>query len=299
MSDSSASLVPAVLRQMRPHQWVKNSLIFIPVILAHQWSDGSALIQAVWAFVAFSLLASAVYTLNDMADLEADRQHPRKRYRPLASGAITRTQAVILIAMLMVGAGAASWRVGSLDFLTILIVYAVATSAYSFWLKRTVLADVIVLSALYTIRIVAGGVASDVALTAWLLTFSMFFFSSLAFLKRYTELLDTIERDGHQISGRGYHVGDSEFVQMAGIAVGFIAVLVFSLYLNGEEVRRLYPSPLRLWGVVPLLMYWIGRVWMKAHRGEMHDDPIVFALRDRASYLVGAGILFTLIWAAQ
>ncbi len=299
MPERSPFSLMAILRQMRPHQWVKNTLVFVPVILAHQWSDGAALALAVWAFVAFSLLASAVYTLNDMADLESDRQHPRKRHRPLASGAITRTQAVALIAALLVGASAAAWKVGSLDFLAILILYAIATSAYSFWLKRTVLADVIVLSALYTVRIVAGGIASDVAVTSWLLTFSMFFFSSLAFLKRYTELLDTIERDGHQISGRGYHVGDSEFVQMAGIALGFIAVLVFSLYLNGEEVRRLYPSPLRLWGVVPLLMYWIGRVWLKAHRGEMHDDPIVFALRDRASYLIGAGIVFILVWAAQ
>jgi 4-hydroxybenzoate polyprenyltransferase len=177
-----------------------------------------------------------------------------------------------------------------LPFTLWLLTYAAVTSAYSFILKRVVLVDVISLAGLYALRVAAGGAAAQVEVSPWLLGFSLFLFMSLAFLKRYAELRDTIERDGTHVSGRGYHVGDANFVMVAGTALGFVAVMVFTMYVNGPQVQALYRHPYRLWLIAPCLVYWVGHLWLTAQRGGMHDDPIVFAARDKHSWAVGAAI---------
>ncbi len=298
MAKGPRSIVLAVVQQLRPHQWVKNLLLFVPLVLAHAVTDTTAVIATLWACVAFSLLASAVYTVNDLLDVASDALHPRKKQRPIVRGDLSRGQAATLIVVLLVASAASAWQVPSPEFSLILITYAVVTTAYSLWLKRLVLVDVLVLSALYTLRILAGGAAAGVEVSVWLLTFSLFFFTSLAFMKRYTELLDTVEREGRHVAGRGYLVGDAGFVQIIGITSGLLSILVFTFYVTGDSVRELYAHAERLWLAVPLLLYWIVRQWLKAYRGEMHEDPIVFALKDGASYVVLVLLVVIIMWAA-
>lgn len=285
------TVVRTLVRQLRLHQWSKNLLVVVPLLLAHEVGVGAdqrtGLVQAVLAFLSFSVVASAVYTMNDLSDRESDAQHPRKRHRPLASGTLSPRAGQIMAVLLLLLAVPLAAQL-SLSFITLLVLYLASTTLYTFWLKRVVLVDVLVLAGLYTLRIIAGGEATSTPVSTWLLMFSLCVFTSLAFLKRYTELRDTIEREGRAISGRGYRVGDAHFVLIAGTAIGYLAVLVFAFYLNGTDVTRLYDHPTRLWAMVPVLLYWINRMWLKAHRGEMHDDPIIFALRDRATYILGA-----------
>ncbi|MFN4984874.1 MAG: UbiA family prenyltransferase [Ignavibacteria bacterium] len=288
---SSSSFIRIVIKQIRVYQWVKNLLIFVPLMLAHKTNDAHAIMQCILGFAAMSFLASSVYVLNDLADVEHDRAHPRKRFRPLASGAISIPQAWITVAVLLTATAGLSFLYLPAGYVAWLGVYAVATTLYSFVLKRLVLVDVIALAGMYSLRIAAGGAAASVDVSPWLLGFTLFLFMSLAFLKRYTELRDTIERDGHIVSGRGYHVGDSSFVMMAGTALGFVAVLIFTLYVNGTQVQALYAHPNRMWLIAPCLVYWISHLWLTAHRGGMHDDPIVFAARDARSWIVGALIV--------
>ena len=289
MPDTSSTFV-SLVRQMRVYQWVKNLLLIVPLALAHRTGDTDALVACIWGIVAFSLVASSVYIVNDISDLEHDRAHPRKRFRPLASGAISLPLAWSVVAVCVVVASAICATVMPQSFTLWLITYAVATTAYSFVLKRIALVDVIALAGLYALRIAAGGAAASVEVSPWLLGFSLFLFMSLAFLKRYAELRDTIEREGTHVSGRGYHVGDAEFVLMAGTALGFVAVLVFTLYVNGPQVQTLYRHPYRMWLIAPCLVYWVSHLWLTAHRGGMHDDPIVFAARDKHSWAVGVAI---------
>lgn len=280
-----------LLGQLRPHQWSKNLLVFVPTILAHDAELGTSsdpgLWHAMFAFLSFSVVASAVYTLNDLVDRQSDALHPRKRFRPLASGALSARAGVILIGVLLLVATPMALQLSD-TFKLLLVVYFASTTLYSFWLKRLVLIDVLVLAGLYTLRIIAGGAATNTHVSTWLLMFSLCVFTSLAFLKRYTELRDTVEREGRAISGRGYRVGDAHFVLIAGTAIGYLAVLVFAFYLSGTDVTRLYEHPTRLWAAVPVFLYWINRMWLKAHRGEMHDDPVMFALRDGSTYILGA-----------
>lgn len=289
MSDTTSGF-GVVIKQIRIYQWVKNLLLFVPMLLAHKASDMHALMQCAMGFIAFSALASCVYVLNDIADVEHDRVHPRKRYRPIASGAISIVQAWIIVAVLLCVVGFVAAAMNNLPFLLWLAVYAAVTSLYSFVLKRIVLVDVIALAGLYSLRLAAGGAAAYAHVSPWLLGFSLFLFISLAFLKRYTELRDTIDRDGHTVSGRGYHTGDTEFIMSAGPALGFVAVLIFTLYVNGSQVQTLYSHPDRMWLIAPCLVYWLSHLWLTAHRGGMHDDPIVFAARDYPSWIVGATI---------
>ena len=287
----SPSFISTVIKQIRAYQWVKNLLIVVPLLLAHKTHDTHAIMHCILGFVAMSFLASSVYVLNDLADVEHDRAHPRKRYRPIAAGAISIAQAWALVGVLTSGVVTLCALYLPIAFVAWLGVYAVATTLYSFVLKRLVLVDVIALAGMYSLRIAAGGAAAAVDVSPWLLGFTLFLFMSLAFLKRYTELRDTIERDGHIVSGRGYHVGDSSFVMMAGTALGFVAVLIFTLYVNGTQVQALYAHPDRMWLIAPCLVYWISHLWLTAHRGGMHDDPIVFAARDARSWIVGAMIV--------
>jgi 4-hydroxybenzoate polyprenyltransferase len=272
-------------RVIRVHQWLKNVLVFIPLFAAHQADDIQSLSKLVIVFLSFSLLASTVYITNDLLDLESDRKHPRKRHRPFAAGAFPIVYGVALVPFLLSASLVLGATVGS-SFLAWLLVYFALTTAYSLILKRHVLIDCLTLAALYTLRIIAGAVAVAITLSFWLLAFSIFLFLSLAFVKRYAELQVLAQAGSTRIHGRGYEVTDAPLVQTLGITAGYAAIVVLALYLQGETVVTLYAQPELIWFAVPLMIFWVSWVWMKAHRGQMHDDPLVFALKDRASLAV-------------
>jgi 4-hydroxybenzoate polyprenyltransferase/phosphoserine phosphatase len=271
------------LRAMRPHQWSKNLLIFLPLLSAHDFSAWGA---ALAAFVAFCLTASSVYILNDLVDLQADRAHPRKRLRPFASGAVPLMHGAILASALLLGAVLISLLFTPPLFLGTLAVYYIATVAYSFWLKRKLIVDVLTLAGLYTIRIIAGAAAAGLALSPWMLGFSMFIFLSLAAVKRQAELTDQLRDGRKKTAGRAYETEDLPVLRDIALSSGYASVLVFALYINSEDVLKLYRTPQILWLICPLLLYWISRMVMMTHRGFMHDDPIVFAAKDRISQIV-------------
>lgn len=285
------------IKQLRPHQWVKNVLLFIPLIAAHEWANMQLLLKVLAATVFFSIVASAIYVLNDFVDVERDRSHPTKRHRPFASGGLPLWQAPITFMVLTAIALIGSLYYVNYNFAFVLTGYLAANAFYSFWLKQKVMIDVVLLTLLYVLRIVAGGAATGLLVSDWLLSFCLFFFFSLAFGKRYQELLGSSGKD--QLSGpgmvRGYRAIDNLLVQAAGISSGFLSVMVVALYVRSDEVVALYESPRVLWFVCPLILYWIGRFWIVVSRGLMPDDPIVFALKDRISYLVAiliAGVGF-------
>ncbi len=285
------------LRAMRLHQWLKNLLVLLPVAGAFQLGDGLLVQQAVLAFLAFGLCASSVYLLNDLVDLDSDRAHPRKRQRPFAAGDLS-VLAGVGMALLLLASAVALARLGRPAFMVWLAVYFALTLAYSFVLKRRVLVDCITLGSLYTLRIVAGCYAVGLPPSFWLLAFSMFLFLSLAFVKRYAELAALAGQGRDTAQGRGYRAGDLPLVQAMGVASGFSAVLLLALYINGDTVLRMYSQPELLWLTIPITLYWVSRMWMQAQRGNMDDDPVIFALRDR--YSLACGVLFAAtLWAAH
>jgi 4-hydroxybenzoate polyprenyltransferase/phosphoserine phosphatase len=277
----------AYLRAIRPHQWLKNILVFLPLIAAHL-SAAPAMLAAAATFLALSLTASGTYIANDLLDLPDDRRHPSKRHRPLASGAVPLQHGLLLAPALVLAGLALATTVG-LATLGMVAGYLALTSAYTLFLKRRMFIDVVTLATLYTIRVLAGAVAVGVALSPWFLAFSMFLFLMLAIVKRYQELHSLKDSDVGKASGRNYHVSDLPILAALGGASGFAAVLVLALYLNTPAVDARYSRPEVLWLLCPLLVYWIGRVMMLTNRGFVDDDPIVFAVRDRPS--VGVGVL--------
>lgn len=277
----------ATVRSLRLHQWVKNILLFIPMAAAHILDKPGTLLHALLAFLAFGFSASSVYLLNDMLDLEADRKHPKKKRRPFAAGELSLLVGLFLAPLLLLGAAVLASFLPP-EFRLVLVCYYGLTLAYSFGLKRVVLVDTLVLAALYTIRIVAGAAAVDVPLSFWLLLFSVFLFLSLALVKRYAELDATRQRGELAAAGRGYVVDDLTLLHSMGAASGYLCVLILALYINSPEVTLLYHYPQRIWPLCLLLLYWISRVWIKTHRGQMHDDPVVFALKDPISLLIAA-----------
>jgi len=280
--------LPALWRALRLHQWAKNLLVFLPLLVAHQLGDVTRLVAAALAFLTFGLTASAVYLLNDLLDLGADRRHPSKCRRPFAAGTLPLAWGALLSPLLLFNAIVLSlWFLPPL-FSLILVGYFLLTTAYSFGLKRKPVVDVLLLAALYTVRVIAGAAAVAIVPSFWLLAFSMFIFLSLALAKRYTELDGLRQRGELTAAGRGWHVDDLPLVQSLGTGAGLAAVLVLALYIDSAPARQLYATPQALWLVCPLLLYWISRLWFKTHRGEMHDDPVVFALRDRGSLATGA-----------
>jgi 4-hydroxybenzoate polyprenyltransferase/phosphoserine phosphatase len=286
----------AWIKALRLHQWMKNLLLFLPLLGAHQIFNPDLLTRAVVAFFAFGFCASSVYIVNDLMDLESDRHHPRKRHRPFAKGALSPLAGVGVAAVLLV-ASLVTARWVAPAFLTWLLVYFAITVAYTFWLKRKEIVDALSLAALYTLRIIAGGAAVGLAASFWLLAFSLFLFLSLAFVKRYSELQIMLQQGCDEAKGRGYRTDDLPLIQTLGVVSGFAAVLVLALYINGESVVLLYRRPEVMWLTVPILLYWITRIWIKTHRGLMHDDPVLFALKDRVSILSGAMFL-AVMWAA-
>ncbi len=286
------SLLRSLLKAMRPHQWMKNLLVFVPLLAAHEYGNGHLIALDLLAFLAFGLTASSVYLLNDLVDVMDDRHHPRKRSRPFASGNLSLLTGWLAWPFLLLSAIVISVVLLPERFVGVLSSYFLLTLAYSFSLKRRAVVDVITLAALYTVRIVAGAMAVTVSLSFWLLSFSMFLFLSLAFIKRFGEL-EKARAKGKpsDIRGRGYSPDDLEVVSSMGIASGYLSVLVMALYIQDSKTAILYHEPKFIWLACPLLLYWISRVWMITHRGHMHDDPIVFAIKDRISWLVGAGFL--------
>jgi 4-hydroxybenzoate polyprenyltransferase/phosphoserine phosphatase len=284
------------VRALRPHQWLKNVLVFVPLVTSQKIESPVEFVAALWAFAAFGLCASSVYVVNDMLDLASDRAHPRKRTRPFASGKIALTTGMLLAPLLLAASAVIAWWLPT-DFRIVLAGYFVLTLAYSLELKRVVLVDAMALAGLYTSRIVAGAAAVNVPLSFWLLLFSIFLFLSLAMVKRYAEL-DAMRRIGRlRASGRGYVVDDLPMLHSFGAASGYGAVLVLALYINSPIVESMYREPKFIWALCALLLYWISRVWIKAHRGQMHDDPVVFAIKDRISQLVGIAGAIT-VWLA-
>ncbi len=281
------SRLSAALRALRPHQWAKNALVLVPLLAAHRGMDLPALKAALVAALAFCLCASSVYLLNDMLDLEADRMHPRKCRRPFASGELPLAVGFLLVPVLLCAAAALAVTLPP-QFGLMLGAYYALTLAYSFALKGMVILDAMALAGLYTLRIIGGAAAIAVQPSFWLLLLSVFLFLSLALVKRYAELDALRRRRQLQMVGRGYHVEDLPMLEGLGIAAGYSSVLVLALYINSPGVVALYHHPQAIWPLCALLLYWITRVWMKTHRGRMHDDPVVFALRDRVSLAIGA-----------
>ena len=276
----------ALLRALRVHQWVKNLLVFVPVLLDHRLQL-PVLARAGLAFAAFCCAASGGYVLNDLLDVEADRKHRVKRNRPFAANLLSRSFGVVLVPLLFAAALLCSlWL--SPKFLALLGLYLLLTTAYSSYLKRVAVLDVVLLAGLYTLRVLAGIAASHVRFSTWLLAFSMFLFLSLAFLKRYSELRELPAGGSDALERRGYIRSDREWLVSMGGASGYLSVLVLALYINSEQVIALYGRPLLLWLICPLLLFWVSRMWMLAHRGKIDQDPIVAAVRDPASYVIGA-----------
>ena len=271
----------AALRALRPHQWLKNILVFVPVLAAHDYA-AQTLLAAFLAFVAFSLVASAVYLLNDLLDLAADRAHPRKCTRPLASGALPIAAGMALIPALL-GAGLAVALALPPPFLVSLAGYFALTLSYSLFLKRKPLVDICVLAGLYAARVVAGGAATGLEMTLWLLAFSLFLFLALAAVKRQAELVDMTQRGAERAAGRGYRADDLPVIRQIAITSGFVSVLVLMLYLNDADIRTRSDNPLLIGAACLVLIYWLARMVLVAHRGKMDDDPMVHSLRDPIS----------------
>jgi 4-hydroxybenzoate polyprenyltransferase len=284
-------------RVFRVHQYLKNLLLFVPLAAAHQISQVHSISLLMLAFASFSLCASSVYITNDLIDLESDRLHPRKCHRPFAAGLVPIKYGVMLMPISLLTSLALASLVGY-HFLAWLIAYFAITLAYSLRLKRYVLIDCLALATLYTLRIIAGAAAVSIALSFWLLAFSIFLFLSLAFVKRYAELEVQIIHGNSRAHGRGYHVEDAPLIQTLGISAGYAAVLVLALYLNSEAVMNLYATPQLIWLAIPLMLFWVSWMWMKAHRGEMHDDPIVFAIQDKTCLVIGLLLGMTFVAAA-
>ncbi len=283
------------LRLLRPHHWAKNSLLVVPFLTAQAWTRPGAWRPLLLGALAFSLVASATYVLNDLADVAFDRQHTTKRHRPLAAGAIGTGAALGVAALFSVSGFAIAWFVGR-QFVAVVLCYVALTTLYTRGLKRVALLDVLALAGLWTLRLVAGATAIDVELSAWLLSFGAFLFLSLSLVKRCAELHVSDAPAATRLPGRGYCRQDLPALQAFGIATGAVSVLVLALFVESSAAHQHYPHPGRLWLICPCIWFWLGRIWLETGRGAMHHDPIVFSLRDPASWVALAGI--AIVWAA-
>ena len=286
------------LRAARMHQWLKNLLVFVPLLAAHRQDELSLVVDALTAFLCFGLCASSVYLLNDLIDLRDDRHHQRKRTRPFASGQLSIQAGLAAFPLLLIAAFAIALSALPLAFSAGLATYYALTLAYSLSLKRRMVIDVIALAGLYTLRVIVGALAVSVELSFWLLAFSMFIFLSLALVKRFAELFHVHATGATtKARGRGYFAGDLQMIAAQGAASGYMAVMVMALYINDSHTAQLYRHPQWIWMACPLLLTWISRVWMLAQRGLMNEDPVLFAVRDRISLVIG-GLTAFVFWAA-
>ena len=287
----TAKPLMAFMFACRPRQWAKNLLIAVPVLVSQQWIEPTHWITLALAFACFSVTASGTYLVNDVLDLRADRAHPIKKHRPFASGVLRPGVGVVAAIVMVVGALVASWVLLPPLFVWSLGVYVILTLAYSLWVKRKAMLDVIWLACLYCLRIIAGGMAVNIIPSAWLLAFALFIFLSLAFAKRYCELVIMEEIEVARPSGRAYLVEDLTLLSTMGVASGYLAVLVLALYINSEAVTELYAQPQVLWLICPAMLYWISRFWLLVHRRLVREDPLLYVLSDRLSYIIGAVVV--------
>lgn len=295
---SNSSGIKDWLTALRLHQWMKNALIFVPLLAGHQITNSVLLWNGILAFLLFGLCASSVYLLNDLLDLADDRHHQSKCHRPFAAGRLSINSGLIAFPVLLFSAFVGAAWLLPWTFSVVLLAYYILTLAYSLTLKRMMAVDVIALAMLYTSRIIAGAAAFIMPLTFWILAFSMFMFLSLALVKRYAELREA-RKKGHteKTRGRGYYPDDLEMISSLGASSGYLSVMVLALYIHDQATNGLYANPQVIWLACPLLLLWITRIWMLTHRGQMHEDPVVFAIRDRFSLMVG--VLFGLVfWIA-
>lgn len=291
ISDDEGFGIGCLLKQLRVHQWLKNLLIFVPLLTAGKLTETGLLIVCTLGWISFSFLSSATYIINDLLDIESDRSHPSKKSRPIASGQLSIFTGIANILLLITASFGVAASIG-FSFALSLLAYLALTLSYTLKLKQFVGIDVITLASLYTIRIIAGAAILNVAVSFWLLSFSMFIFFSLALVKRCSDLNMLPSEGQHFLLGRDYSTQDYPLLMTAGISSGFVAVLMLCLYINSEALTQRYHEPQILWLTVPALSYWIMRMWIKTHRGEMHVDPIVFTLRDKGGLVT---ILFMVL----
>jgi 4-hydroxybenzoate polyprenyltransferase/phosphoserine phosphatase len=281
-------MVSSLLRSLRPHQWAKNVLIFLPLLLSHRIAT-NRLLTALLAFGCFSLTASATYIVNDLLDIEADRRHPHKRERPFASGDLSAFMGLCIVSVFLAAALCFGQQLPA-EFFAWLLLYLFSTLAYSLYLKRIAIVDVLVLSGLYTLRLQAGSAATHTPISHWLAGFAIFLFLSLAIVKRFAELENLSARGADPKSGRGYLLADIEQVRSFGTSSAYASVVIFAIYISGSDVVTLYHRPSLLWLIVPMMILWLSRVWLLASRGQLNEDPVVFALTDRMSLLIGVTV---------
>ena len=286
----------AVLRLIRPHQWLKNALVFLPLVAAHEWHDTAAVTYSAIAFAAFCLVASAAYVLNDLLDVEHDRHHPRKRSRPIAAGTVGQMFALLLLPLLLIVAMAFAvllpWQAGA-----VLLAYFVLTTLYSIYLKRIALVDILTLTTLYNLRILGGGAAAGIVLSYWLVGFTLFLFFALAIMKRVNEVQDLGAAGSEATAGRGYVRGDERLLLPLGVGCSVAAAVVLGLYTTGDSLTELYSHSVTLLLAVPLVLLWQCHLWLATIRGRMHDDPLVYAVRDRVTWCI-AGMVLALFVAS-
>lgn len=285
------------IKALRLHQWLKNLLIFVPLLAAHQVLSVVLLAKGLLAFLMFGLCASSVYLLNDLLDLHDDRRHQTKKHRPFASGAISIHWGVVLVPILFAIGFIGAYLLLPLSFVMALMLYYLTTLGYSLIFKRIMMLDVIILAGLYTLRIISGIVVFDLEPTFWMLAFSMFIFMSLALVKRYAELIQVRNTAIIKTHGRGYYATDLEMIASLGAASGYLSVLILALYIQDQSTTLLYQHPKILWLSCPLLLLWISRTWMLTHRGLMNDDPVIFAMKDKNSLMIGS-VFLLIFWLA-
>jgi len=286
--DDQISIIRNIVTALRLHQWSKNVLIFVPLLASHKVNQPALLLTSAFAFLAFSLCASSVYVLNDLLDLSVDRQHTEKQYRPFAAGTLSVKWGLAIFPSLLLSAFALALGTLPPTFAAVLAIYYLATLGYSLGLKTIPIVDILLLSGLYTLRVIAGAAVISIQPSFWLLAFSVFLFLSLATVKPYAELLDHIRDGGSTRAGRGYIAADLNLLGMLGTSSGYLSVLVLVLYVNSPEVVDNYRHPQLIWLLCPILLYWISRIWMKTCRGRMRVDPVVFAFKDPVSHLLAA-----------
>lgn len=285
-----------LIRALRLYQWAKNILLFLPLLAAHCW-DVTAWWNAFLGFLIFGCCASATYIVNDLWDLGADRMHPRKRFRPFASGRLSIVSGLFLLIFLL---PISLWAAAGLSwvFFGLLLLYVVITIAYSLYLKKIPLVDVLVLAFLYIHRIFSGGVLVGLTLTHWLIMVALFMFVSLALVKRCTELQWMRRAGKTNAAGRGYRVSDLPYLSGVGVTSGLVAIMVLALYIQTQSHSLLYSAAYYLWFILPVLLYWVMRLWIKTTRMQVHDDPLLFAIQDKPSWVVAILVAFFVCMAS-
>ncbi len=283
--EDEKSIIKILFRQLRIYQWSKNILLFVPAVASHQLFTAGVFMNALQGFIAFSLLASSIYVLNDIVDIENDRYHPKKKNRPIASGDLSIFNAYGLLSVCFIGGSFLAFNLGQL-FLMVSGIYISLNLLYSFLLKRILILDVILLMSFYALRLIAGHIPDAIPLSTWLIAFSIFLFFSLGLLKRYVDTIIMLENKVSFLRGRGYSIDDGHILMSLGISSGLISALVLILYTGSDQVQEFYSKPFILIALAPVMLYWISRMWLMAERGLIKSDPVLFALKDTSSYVV-------------